>query len=323
MRSAQHHAVRVPATSANLGPGFDSLGVAFDLHLRAASVDRGDGSRVVTRGQGAGEVPDGDDNLVWTSFVRGCKEFGHEVPDVSIEVDNDIPLERGLGSSSSAIVAGLALARAVTGAEVGDLDLVRIASAIEGHPDNVAPAILGGFVAASVADDGRLVVRSRPPAADRRPVAFVPSTRQNTVEARGVLPESLTRTEVADHGARVAMVVGGMTGSWPLDPGTVGDRLHEPARLQAMASSGALVTALREAGVVAWLSGAGPSVAASVAESQDAGVLASLAQQHGFVVHDLAWDLSGTVACGVQVCALSGMRGCPGCPWGRSEPAGL
>lgn len=312
----RHHAVRVPATSANLGPGFDSLGVAFNLHLRATSMDRGDGPRVVTRGEGAGEVPEGDDNLVWTSFLRGCTEFGVEAPDIAIDVDNAIPLERGLGSSSSAIVAGLALARALTEVEIGDVDLVRIATDIEGHPDNVAPAILGGFVAASVADDGSLVVRTKAPAADRRPFVFVPATRQNTVEARGVLPEQLSRGDVADHGARVAMVVGGMTGTWPLDPGTVGDRLHEPARLVAMPASGGLVADLRARGVVTWLSGAGPSVASAVAQDVDVAMLQSVADQHGFTLHGLQWDLSGTVVCGTERCALAGMRGCGNCPWG-------
>jgi homoserine kinase len=310
-----HQAVRVPATSANLGPGFDSLGVAVSLYLRARTVGRQAGSHlVVTRGEGSGEVPTGADNLLWRSFVAGCEAFEVPVPDVVIEVDNDIPLERGLGSSSSAIVAGLALARACTAAVIGDLELVRIATDIEGHPDNVAPAILGGFVAAATADDGTLVTRSRPPSANRRPVVFVPEHRQNTVAARGVLPESLTRAEVAEHGARIAMVVGGMTGAWPLHPGTVGDRLHEPARLQVMGPSGALVHELRGRGIAAWLSGAGPTVAASVARDQS--VLDGFKAAEGFTRIELDWDLAGTVTCGTDRCALSGMRGCVGCPWG-------
>lgn len=312
----EHHAVRVPATSANLGPGFDSLGVAMSLHLRAKSVARTSGPRVVTRGEGAGEVADGDRNLVWTSLVAGCDAFGIPVPDVGIEVDNDIPLERGLGSSSSAIVAGLALARALGQVEVGDLDLVKIAARIEGHPDNVAPAILGGFVAAATADDGSLVVRTRPPASDRRPLVFVPATRQNTKKARAALPETLSRGDVADHGARLAMVVGGFTGAWPLDPGTVGDRLHEPARLQVMATSANLLGELRAAGIVAWLSGAGPSVACLAAPGDVQVEFQALAAAHGLTLQALEWDLSGTVSCGQTRCALSGMRGCGSCPWG-------
>lgn len=316
-----HWAVRVPATSANLGPGFDALGVAIDRHLVARTTDRG-GERVTTHGEGAGELPAGDDNLLWRSFVDGCEAFEVEVPDVSIRVVNAIPLERGLGSSSSAIVAGLALARAVSGAEVGDVDLVRIATRIEGHPDNVAPALLGGFVAAATDDRGELVVRTRPPAADLRPVVLVPDIKQNTNEARGVLPDTLSRAEVAEHGARVAMVVGGMTGLWPHHAGTVGDRLHEPARLGVMGPSGDVITALRELGITAWLSGAGPSVAAAVpTATDDLDAIDEIARAQGFAMHAHHWDLSGTVACSADQCPWSAMRDCVGCPWSATaEP---
>ncbi|MCA1713533.1 MAG: hypothetical protein LC789_18615 [Actinobacteria bacterium] len=132
--------VRVPATSANVGAGFDALGVALSLHLHATvGEDRG-ADRVVTDGEGADELAVDDTNLVWTSFAAFCAHVGAPVPDVTIHLRNDVPLERGLGSSSAAIVAGLGLARAHLGAAVGDRELVALATDLEGHPDNVAPA---------------------------------------------------------------------------------------------------------------------------------------------------------------------------------------
>lgn len=306
-------AVRVPATTANLGPGFDALGAAVTRFLVAGvTATSSQAERVTTVGEGAGEVATGDDNLVWRSFVAFCDRAGTPVPDVALRVANDIPLERGLGSSSAAIVAGLALARAVTGETVGDLDLVRMATDIEGHPDNVAPAVLGGFVACATTDDGDLVVRRAQPAHATIVVA-VPATRQNTNEARAALPASLSRQDAATQAARAAHVAPALLGLWPVDPRIAGDLLHEPARFEAMPQSAALVDALRQHGVHAWLSGAGPTVAA-VAGTVAADQIVALSQEHGFVPDVLGWDLSGTLICRAGGCAFAASGGCAGCP---------
>lgn len=308
-------AVRVPATSANLGPGFDALGLALDLHLVVAAVPRGP-VRVTTRGEGAGELADGEDNLVWASLVRFCRAHDVEVPDVSLEVDNAIPLERGLGSSSSAIVGGLALGRLLTGVEVGDRALVTLADQIEGHPDNVAPAILGGFVSATTGDDGHLVVRRAQPDPSTVVVVAVPQTRQLTSEARAVLPAALDRPEVVTQAARAAHVAGALTGTWPIDPLASGDVLHEPGRLQVMGASGELAVAWRTAGLHAWLSGAGPAVAAAVARGRGVHLerAVGLAEQHGFGAMVLDVDLAGTLPCAPGRCAVAGMQACARCP---------
>ncbi len=308
-------AVRVPATTANVGPGFDALGAALASHLVAGAVPRGD-ERVTTRGEGAGDVSTGDDNLVWTSLVGFCTHAGVDVPEVSLQVDNAIPLERGLGSSSAAIVAGLVLGRALTAVAMGDRELVALATEVEGHPDNVAPAILGGFVACATAADGRLVVRRAQPPARLAVLSAVPATRQNTAAGRRTLPDHLTRADVAVQAGRAAHVTGALTGAWPMDVGAAGDLLHEPVRLRSMADSGALVDALRAAGVHAWLSGAGPSVAATVPRADtELGELAlGLAEAHGFAGRLLDWDLAGAVACPGGGCAVSGLGGCHGCP---------
>lgn len=311
--TVRHHTVRVPATTANLGPGFDAFGAAVSRHLYVRSLDRADrGERVTTAGEGAGEVATGDDNLLWRCVVRFCEEHDVAVPDLALEVHNEVPLERGLGSSSAAIVAGLALARAVTGTAVGDLELVELADAIEGHPDNVGPAILGGFVACVPDTDGRLVVRRAQPTPRLRPVALVPSSRQLTTEARGVLPDAFDRTGMAVQGARAGHVVGALLGAWPVAPAASGDVLHEPARLEVMGPTGEVVRALRSRGVHAWLSGAGPTAAAAVPRSDDDQLRTcrEVADRHGFAVLALDWDLSGTVACPRDGCGVSGGPGC-------------
>ena len=287
-------AVRVPATSANLGPGFDAFGVALDLSLTARLGERAD-RHVVTTGEGENELPGDDGNLVWRSFVAGCERFGVEVPDVTILVDNDIPLERGLGSSSAAIVAGVGLARICSPTPVSDHELATLADELEGHPDNVVPAVLGGLTVSARDDDGALVVRRANPHPALAPIAFVPDARQSTVTARDVVPEALSAVDAAQQAARAGHVIGALLGVWPADARLAGDRLHEPPRLEVMGAGGALLSDLRGNGFHAWLSGAGPSVVAAVHGGEVDSCL-RLAGDHGFRPLRLAWDLSGLVS---------------------------
>lgn len=258
--------VRVPATSANLGAGFDCLGVALGRHVTATAT-RGapvDGVRVRTTGQGAGRVASDDDNLVWSSVITFCDHHDVAVPEATLHVHNDIPLARGLGSSSSAIVAGLMLARALTDVEVGVADLVTLATRMEGHPDNVAPALLGGFVAGGRGADGDTVVGHAQPTSALQPVVAIPAVEQLTWVARAMVPDHLDRADVITQVGRGAHVTGALVGAWPLDVRLAGDVLHEPARLPNMAITAAVLTAWRDQGVFSWLSGAGPTAAALV-----------------------------------------------------------
>jgi homoserine kinase len=313
----RHHTVQVPATSANLGPGFDAFGVALTRYLVVGSGPRArQAERIVAAGEGADELSTGDDNLVWRALVTFCETYDAPVPEVSLRAENQLPLERGLGSSSSAIVAGLVLGRALTALPVGDLQLVELADQLEGHPDNVAPALLGGLVACTRDDDGQLVVRRRNPAPHLRPVVFVPTSRQATTAARTVLPDALSRADAVMQAARAGHVLAGLTGAWPVEPAAAGDVLHEPPRLRAMGPSGALIADLRAHGVHAWLSGAGPTVAALVDAADSTAVEPSrpAASAHGFEVHELGFDLSGAVVCPDGGCAFSGVTGCVQCP---------
>lgn len=250
--------VEVPASSANLGPGFDALAAALDVTLTVATVPREE-RRVVAAGVGAEELPPGDDNLVWRGLLAYCDRFGAAVPDISLRSSNAIPLERGMGSSAAAAVAGVALGRALLGAGGTDADLVALAADLEGHPDNAAAALLGGVV---VCADG--LARRVEPSSRLRPVVCVPPARQSTASARGVLPASVSLADAAANGARTTMVLAGLSGSIAWEPSVMHDVLHEPARFEVMPASGALVAALRQGGVGACLSGAGPTVLAIV-----------------------------------------------------------
>ena len=309
----RHHTVQVPATSANLGAGFDAFGVAVEQHLVVRSVPR-DRQRERVLAVDGTEVPTGDDNLVWRSFVTFCEAYDVPVPDVALVARTEIPLERGLGSSSAAIVAGLTLARELTGVVVGDPAVVELATSIEGHPDNVAPAVLGGLVACARGDDGTLVIRRINPTPALVPVVCVPELRQSTEAARGILPATLPRAQVAEQAARAGHVLAALTGAWPPAAVVSGDLLHEPARAAAMPASARLMAALRGLGVHAWLSGAGPSVAAVVDPRAERTELIACATAEGFSVRALAWDLSGARSCPDDGCGLSGIVDCTLCP---------
>lgn len=311
-----HHTVQVPATSANLGAGFDAFGLALDLHLAARTVAMVDGGpRVTSRGLGADLLPTGEDNLVWRSFRDACAAFDRPVPDVALEITNRIPLERGLGSSSAAIVAGIVLARAVTGARVGEPELVELAATIEGHPDNVAPAILGGLAAGARGDSG-FIVRRINPLPGHVALAFIPPVAQSTDASRATLPATLDREAVVDQVARAGHVLVGLTGAWSIDASLVGDRLHEPVRVPTLPDGGALLGRLRSEGLTAWLSGSGPAVVALARDSDDAALAAARghAVEAGAELLVLAPDRLGALACVDGGCALSGVGGCAQCP---------
>lgn len=282
--------VSVPATSANLGPGFDALAVAFDVHLSVWTTTRGQ-ERVLLEGCGADELPSGDDNLMWRAFSAYCDWAGSAVPDVSLRAASDIPLERGMGSSAAAAVAGVALARECLHAGGSDADLIRLVTAFEGHPDNAAAALLGGLV---VCTGGRFVRLQ--PAESLRPVLCIPEARLATTAARTLLPDTVRHADAAANGARTAVVLAGLTGAAAWEPAAMTDILHEPARFTAMPDSGRLVADLRTAGVGACLSGAGPSVLAVVAAGDEAAVaLVRSTAGDGWVVTPARWDRAGAV----------------------------
>ncbi|MFE9206763.1 homoserine kinase [Micromonospora sp. NPDC007230] len=256
--------VRVPATSANLGPGFDSLGLALGLYDDVAAEVAAGGVRVAVTGEGAGELPDGDQHLVVVAMRATFDVLGTQPPGLALECVNRIPQARGLGSSSAAIVAGVLLARALAddgAALLDDVAALRLAAEIEGHPDNVAPCLLGGFTVAWTEPAGARAV-SLPVAEGVRPTVFVPGGRGLTAVARAALPATVPHADAALTAGRAALLVHALTTDPALLlPATV-DRLHQDYRAEGMPGTAALVAALREADVAAVVSGAGPTVLA-------------------------------------------------------------
>lgn len=253
--------VSVPASSANLGPGFDCLGLALEVMDEYSVEVIGSGVEVSVTGQGAGRVATGADNLVVRSIARGFEHVGVSFPGIRLECANAIPHGRGMGSSSAAIVGGLLLAQSLLEAE---LPIVQLGTEIEGHPDNVAAAALGGLTLAWM-DAGRGQAVSLEPRADLVLVVAVPDTSLSTSKARGLIPESLPLSDAVFNVGRSSLAVAALTGLAPSPELLLvasEDRVHQDRRASAYPDSHALVSRLRQRGVAASISGAGPTVLA-------------------------------------------------------------
>ncbi|WP_373870681.1 homoserine kinase [Micromonospora sediminimaris] len=256
--------VRVPATSANLGPGFDALGLALALHDDVAAEVTAGGVTVAVTGEGAGDLPVDDGHLVVRAMRVAFDVLGGQPAGLAVECVNRIPQARGLGSSSAAIVAGVLLARALVMEGESRLDdnaVLRLAAEIEGHPDNVAPCLLGGFTLAWTEPAGARAV-SLPVADGVRPTVLVPTERGLTATARAALPATVPHGDAAFNAGRAGLLVHALTAQPALLLPATADRLHQDWRAPSMPGTSALVNGLRAAGVAAVVSGAGPSVLA-------------------------------------------------------------
>jgi homoserine kinase len=265
--------VRVPATSANLGPGFDSLGLALALYDEIEVEVTASGTVVEVSGHGAAGLPCDERHLVVQALRAGLAAAGATSPGVRLVSRNAIPHGRGLGSSAAAVVGGLVAARGCL-AEPGMLDdatVLGLATRFEGHPDNAAAALLGGFTvswseAVDSAADAGAVGRPRAvrldPCPDLVAVVCVPARELSTAAARQMLPDQVPHADAAFNAARCALLVEAVTRRPELLMPATEDRLHQGHRGPAMPHSAALVERLRSDGVPAVISGAGPSVLA-------------------------------------------------------------
>ncbi|CAB4825745.1 unannotated protein [freshwater metagenome] len=268
--------VQVPATSANLGPGFDSFGLAFGMYDRyvAQILDEG-GLDIDVTGEGSDEVPRTDKNLLVKAINKGFDYLGGRPKGLAVRALNVIPHGRGLGSSASAIVGGLVLARSLvlTGTDkMSDEVLLNLAAEMEGHPDNVAAALYGGATVAwqdlvkgkSVAHAVHLPVDPR-----IKVMAFIPASALATSKARKMLPESIPFADAQRNTSNAAIMTQALTIRPDLLFTATEDFLHQSYRQAAMPSSFALMTKLRAAGIAAFISGAGPTVLALHTEGDD------------------------------------------------------
>ena len=254
--------VRVPATSANLGPAFDCAGLALTCHDVVGFTVAAGGLQVAMSGEGAHSLPTGEDHLVVRSFRAGCAELGWTPPGLRVVAENRIPQGRGMGSSAAAVVAGVVGAWALC-PDVDAVDeaaVLRLVNEIEGHPDNVAACLLGGAVLSWLDDDGG--ARAHRLDVDQRivPVVLVPAGTLSTHVARGLLPEVVPHADAARNAGRSALLAAALAHAPGLLLPATDVRLHQRQRGTAMPGSIALVDRLRDRGLAAVVSGAGPSV---------------------------------------------------------------
>src|SRR6202050_3965724 len=257
--------VRVPATSANLGPGFDALGLALTLYDDVEAWVPPSGLSIEISGEGADLAAAGEVHLVVRAMRATFAVTGSQPPGIGLRCVNRIPHGRGLGSSAAAVVAGILAARALSGPTAGKLPddaLLGLASDMEGHPDNVAACLAGGLTIAWSASGGPRLIRLEP-ASFLTPVVCIAAAPVRTDVARGLLPEMVPHRDAAANAGRSALLVAALT-----QPGTgpdvllaaTQDWLHQDYGASAMSQTHALVRSLRAAGLPAVVSGAGPSV---------------------------------------------------------------
>jgi len=254
--------VRVPATTANLGPGFDTLGLALSLYDElTVTVREAPGVTVEVRGVGAGEVPTDESNLVVRSIAHAFAAYSQPLPGLDLVAVNSIPHGRGLGSSGAAIVSGIMAAKGLLDGvvEIDSNALLSLATELEGHPDNVAPALFGGLTIAWTTDAGpqhkKLIVHR-----GVSPLIAVPQSTMSTEVARGLRPASVPHEDAIFNVSRSALLIAALVQSPELLLAATEDRLHQSYRASAMPQTESLIRELREHGLPAVISGAGPSI---------------------------------------------------------------
>ena len=288
--------VTIPATSANLGPGFDCLGLALSLyHTVTFTVTETPGLEIVVSGEDTHKVPTDESNLVWQSARIIFDRFNEYPTGLHIQQENQIPVGSGLGSSSTAVLAGLFGANAILGNPLTREEVLQIATNLEGHPDNVAPAVYGGFILGIQEESGLIIEQINIPAMDV--VVVLPDYNLLTSEARAALPKELSLKDAIFNTSRIALLIRALeTANYDLLPLAMQDRFHQPYRIPLITGMADAMTAAKEAGAAAVaLSGAGPSLIAFAPtnHAQIGQAAAAAFQHHG--LNSRRWILSVTM----------------------------
>jgi homoserine kinase len=263
--------VRVPASTANLGPGFDALGLALALYDEVEVALAPSGLRIEVLGEGAGQVPTDEAHLVVRALRAACARCGYRPDGLVLRCHNRIPHSRGLGSSAAAAVAGVLAGYALAGMEPDEAAL-DLAAGLEGHADNAGASLFGGLVISWKDAQSFRAVRVEPHP-DLAPVLLVPAVTSSTKASRELLPAEVPHADAAFTAGRAALAVHALTSAPPLLLAATEDRLHQSYRRMAYPATGRLVDTLRAAGVPAAVSGAGPTVLALPARGELPNVL--------------------------------------------------
>ena len=289
----------VAASSANLGPGFDSMGLALGLYDEIVVESTESGLTVEVAGEGAGQVPLGPDHLVVKAIERGLAAAGLRADGLIVRCRNVIPHSRGLGSSAAAVVGGLAAANGLVAqtdcAPHSTQDLIQLSSEFEGHPDNAAAAVLGGAVVSWSAiptgpNGTELPIYSAVPLRlhpDIRLFAAIPEVRSSTAETRVLLPAQVSHSDARFNLSRAALLVVALTERPDLLMVATEDVLHQPQRAAAMPASAEYLRLLRRYGIAAVLSGAGPAVLALSTKQEVPSELLEHGTANGFTIHEM------------------------------------
>ena len=262
--------IRVPATSANLGPGFDCLGLALDLWNEIEVEITGDHLQIIVEGEGKSSVPANQNNAIFKAMKTYADQYHRSLPSgIKLHCRNYIPLGAGLGSSAAAAVGGILAASAILELAEDQNDQLNCATQIEGHPDNVAPCLLGGLVSA-VIENGQVTARNLP-ITPLSLVIVVPDFHFPTKASRATLPEKVSRQDVIFNLSRLVCLTDALAkGDLELLPVAMQDRIHQPYRIPLIPGASAAMSAAREAGAAAVvLSGAGPSLLAVLRNASD------------------------------------------------------
>lgn len=277
--------VRVPATSANLGPGFDTLGLALDLYNTFIFEEIPKGLEII----GCDQQFNNEDNLVYTSMLKTFEKIGYKVNGVRINMDTNIPVSRGLGSSAACILGGVMGANQIAGLPLSREDILHIATEIEGHPDNIAPALFGGLVV-SIMEDNKVHYNQMDVANGIKFVALVPNFTLSTKEARAVLPSTIPYMDAIYNVGRVALLLSAFSnGRFDLLKYGVKDSLHQPYRGKLIPGFKDIFKQCEELECLGvYLSGAGPTIIAMIHKDNSEFVKEIKSYLHSI---DYNWDV--------------------------------
>ncbi|HHT63367.1 MAG: homoserine kinase [Bacillota bacterium] len=292
--------VRIPATSGNLGPGFDTIGMAFRLYNYITFEVLAEGLEIEVSGEGAEEISRGEDNIVYQAAKKVFDKVNYHPSGLRIKLENNIPIARGMGSSASIIGGGMLLANEISGAYLSKDEIFKMAVEMEGHPDNIAPAIFGGMTISVVGIDRVDCLKIEPPK-ELHGIFAIPDFQLSTMTARKVIPVMIDRSDAVFNISRSSLMVGAlMNGDLNLFGKMMEDRLHQPYRMSLIPGMQDVFNQAKERGALSVaISGAGPTLIAFVTGdgTEVAEAMVKAFKKHGISAKtlDLYPDVQGAV----------------------------